>query len=73
MALTYLDGVNRMLSALGEDQVGSLLSAGSVASNRCKIYLNDMWTSLAVDSGWLWTGLTVPVVPAEAAVYTREA
>jgi hypothetical protein len=54
MALTYLDGVNRMLYNLGEDPVGSLSSGFTVAANRCKLYLNDAWVDLCVDSGWSW-------------------
>jgi hypothetical protein len=59
MALSYLEAVNRMLSALGEDPVGSLTSGGTVGSNRCKIFVNDAWTELMTDSAWVWLSADV--------------
>jgi hypothetical protein len=67
MALTYLDAVNQMLSALGEDQVGSLTAGGNVASNRCKIYANDAWIELTVDTNWSWLSTTVSLSSSGAA------
>ena len=58
MTLSYLDGVNRMLGALGEDEVSSLTSGGTVCSNRCKIYINDAWTNLVVKQRWSWLSTT---------------